>query len=82
MVYVDEEKAFWNSQLLNFRSANGCNGAYISAYPDFIVESNQGALAHQNGYPYTATRGSCKGVPNYNTGAKASQALFTGNTTL
>ena len=67
---------------LNFFSfhsyAAACNGATLSVYPDYIVNSNDGTLAHENAYPYQARRSNCKNAPKYSSGAKASESLFTG----
>ena len=49
--------------------ANGCNGATIRVYPEFIKGKE---INHENTYPYQAKveANSCKTLPYWNPGAK------------
>eukprot|EP00095_Tigriopus_kingsejongensis_P011384 maker-scaffold68_size422247-snap-gene-0.15 protein:Tk11384 transcript:maker-scaffold68_size422247-snap-gene-0.15-mRNA-1 annotation:"cathepsin l-like" len=52
--------------------ANGCNGATIGAYTNFLSDNLDGQLPHELNDPYknTSPRLSCPNVARYNTGAK------------
>ena len=62
-----------------FRDAFACDGAYVQAYQQWIVESNGGGLSHENARPYTAARKTCAKNEAYNSGAKAKYAKYTAN---
>ena len=55
--------------------ANGCNGATISVYPNFMKGKE---LNHENSYPYQAAvvADNCQTKPYWNPGAKIVDAII------
>jgi C1A family cysteine protease len=60
----------------NKKSMNGCNGAYVGAYQDWLASSKK-AVSHEAQYPYLDRDPNlrCMGKPTWNTGAKITRAI-------
>ena len=60
----------------NGKGMNGCNGAYVGAYQDFLANSGK-AVSHEAQYPYLDRDPNlkCMGKPTWNTGAKITKAI-------
>ena len=60
----------------NKGSMNGCNGAYVGAYQDWIAKSNRG-YSHEAQYPYLDRDPNlrCMNKPTWKTGAKITRAI-------
>ena len=60
----------------NGKGMNGCNGAYVGAYQDFLANSGK-KVSHEAQYPYLDRDPNlkCMGKPTWNTGAKITKAI-------
>merc|ERR1719500_1412601 len=60
----------------NGKGMNGCNGAYVGAYQDFLANSGK-AVSHEAQYPYLDRDPNlkCMNKPTWNTGAKVTKAI-------
>merc|ERR1740124_682404 len=60
----------------NSKGMNGCNGAYVGAYQDFLANSGK-AVSHEAQYPYLDRDPNlkCMGKPTWNTGAKITKSI-------
>merc|ERR1712037_324888 len=60
----------------NGKGMNGCNGAYVGAYQDFLANSGK-KVSHEAQYPYLDRDPNlkCMGKPTWNTGAKITHAV-------
>merc|ERR1719273_1804381 len=60
----------------NGKGMNGCNGAYVGAYQDFLANSGK-KVSHEAQYPYLDRDPNlkCMGKPTWNTGAKITRAV-------
>jgi len=58
--------------------ANGCNGAGLSSYPDYMANTAGGTVPHENSYGYAGTVQTCPSesdAPKWNPGYKVSDAI-------
>merc|ERR1711962_219103 len=60
----------------NGQGMNGCNGAYVGAYQDWIAKSSKG-YSHEAQYPYLDRDPNlrCMNKPTWNTGAKVTKSI-------
>jgi len=56
---------------------NGCNGAYITAYPKWMAANGANGVSHEAQYPYLDTEPylTCKANKFWNTGSKFTKAV-------
>ncbi len=57
--------------------ANGCNGAYIDIYTEYMANKANGVLNHEADYPYLDRQPNlkCQNKPNWNAGAKITKSI-------
>ena len=60
--------------------ANGCNGARLDSYPDYMADTAGGTLPHQNSYGYSGMSPTLEcpsesDAPKWNPGYKVSDAI-------